>query len=192
MTTRRKPMDWLVINPSRGGSFDCLRCGESYLPTYPIPVDVMSAISKALEKTHRRCTERLAGKLCEFCLKAGHDWETCPRADVTTLDAWLAGPDTGISSRAIVHALTGRGHTDTFGWRPPSDPSDFGRCHRLLTRFPELRARLGDLAAKLPDWAPFVREWDRMTALYERERPTGNAPELYALMRGLEKEGRGA
>ena len=191
----RKTIDWLVINANRGGSLDCLRCGASYLPTYPAPVDVIVAISKALEKTHRTCMANAEGERCPFCLKLGHDHKTCPDADVKTIDAWLRGPDTGIASRAIVDAIVGHGAVYDAPARemrrdPPSDPADFGRCHRLLTRFPELRPRLGEVAENHPAWAPFVREWDRMTALYEREEPTGSAPELFALMQALAKEGR--
>jgi len=185
----RRSVDWLVVNANRGGSFDCLRCGASYMPTYPAPVDVMVAISKSLEKTHRTCKANPEGDRCPFCLKLGHNFEACPNAKVRTIDDWFRGPDTGTSSQTIACTLTGRGTNGGYS-DPPADPSDFGRCHRLLTRFPELRPRLGEVAARYPAWAPFVREWDRMTALYERERPTGKAPELFALMQALTQEGR--
>lgn len=37
-------------------------------------------------------------------------------------------------------------------------------------------------------WAPYVREWDRLSVLYEEELPGGNGPKLWTLMQALQKE----
>src|SRR6516164_3966881 len=52
---------------------------------------------------------------------------------------WLEGVDTGISSETIWRTLTGETPSDT---DVPCDPSDFGRCYRLLKIMPEWRPRL--------------------------------------------------
>lgn len=94
--------------------------------------------------------------------------------------------DTGISSETIWHVMTGfpvRRH----GY--PLDPSDFGRCYRLLQRFPFWRVRLPEVAARFPrEWTLLVRHWDELTELYEEEvrRPDGIAPLLYRRMKKLE------
>ncbi len=108
---------------------------------------------------------------------------------------WLRSGDTGTSSMTIYAALTGEWRTldrGMDGADTPKDPDDFGRCYRLLKRFPEWRARLGEVAEKFPAWGPLVREWDQMTKLYERDAPehTGSSPELYELMTKLVDEGR--
>ena len=106
---------------------------------------------------------------------------------------WLLSGDTGTSSKTIFSVMTGMTGRELFDRDIPDipyDPSDFGRCHRLLKRFPEYRARLPEVAAKYPEWEPFVREWDRMTALYVRDEPTGKNDELYDLMQKLVDEAR--
>jgi len=106
---------------------------------------------------------------------------------------WLFGPDTGISSKTIMSVLsTGAARIGAevslgrWGADVPHDPSDFGRCYRLLQTFPQWRDRLNEVAAKFPKWEPMVREWDRMTSLWEEEAPTGKCPKLYDLMQKLQ------
>ena len=96
---------------------------------------------------------------------------------------WLAGGDTGTSSMTIWSVMTGYPieRTPSVPW----DPSDFGRCHRLLAKFPGWRARMGEVATKHPAWAGLVAAWDELTALYIEEFPTGRAPKLYARMKEL-------
>ena len=50
----------------------------------------------------------------------------------------------------------------------PSDPDDFGRCYRLLAKFPEWRQRMPEVAAQYPKWGPMVAAWDELTELYEQ------------------------
>jgi hypothetical protein len=105
------------------------------------------------------------------------------------LRAWLAGCDTGISSRTIVMAICGRHVCEERTPHPPLDPSDFGRCYRLLQAVPELRPQFGKVAEVFPVWAPLVREWGALEALYLEESPRKTAPKLYARMQELLKEG---
>ena len=95
--------------------------------------------------------------------------------------AWLDGGDTGISSKTIWRVMMGRGpSSDWWGDGPPLDPSDFGRCYRLLKVMPSWRPRLPEVSAKFPKWTRLVETWDELTALYEEEFPKKNAPKLYA------------
>ena len=100
---------------------------------------------------------------------------------------WLMAGDTGISSKAILAVMEG---TRPPSWPgTPSDPSDFGRCHRLLEHFPHYRVRLHEVVTAHPEWTGLVREWDSLTALYLEEIPSGTAPRLYARMQELNDEG---
>lgn len=103
--------------------------------------------------------------------------------------AWLKGTDTGTSSRTIFSVLSEYGQLACVGWSslgaPPCDPDDFGRCHRLLERFPSWRPRIGEVAAKYPRWALLVENWTELEQLYREELPTKMAPKLYALMQEL-------
>jgi len=103
---------------------------------------------------------------------------------VTTTE-WLMGGDTGISSMAIFAVMTGTRYHPPGGTPIPYDPDDFGRCHRLLERFPAWRLRLGEVPAVYPAWTPFVPAWDELTALYVEELPSGRCPKLYARLSEL-------
>lgn len=97
-------------------------------------------------------------------------------------DAWIANGDTGVSSETIWSVLTGHPVRST---GVPFDPSDFGRCYRLLKVMPSWRGRLSEVVAKHPRWSTLVAHWDELTALYEEESPSGTAPKLYARMVAL-------
>lgn len=102
---------------------------------------------------------------------------------------WMLSGDTGISSKCIYAVMTGSKCRDS---SPPSDPSDFGRCFRLLQHFPEWRPRMGEVAAKFPEWTALVRQWSELADLYklESKNPSGKAPQLYDRMKVLVDEGR--
>lgn len=99
---------------------------------------------------------------------------------------WSLGTDTGLSSETIVSVMAGiDGRSQLVS--VPYDPSDFGRCFRLLQLFPEWRKRLPEVASKYPAWSKLVENWEKMEAIYQREmqRSDNSAPELYALMKEL-------
>ncbi len=100
--------------------------------------------------------------------------------------AWLTSGDTGISSKTIWSVLMPHKINEWY-WHPdvPQDPSDFGRCYRLLKVMPAWRERLPEVAAVYPEWKPFVDAWDELTELYEKEFPTGVAGKLYERMQKL-------
>lgn len=101
---------------------------------------------------------------------------------------WLASGHRGISSEAIVSHLTGVpiGGSSGFGTYP-YDPSDFNRCHELLTQCPELRLELHRMAELGPVWAALVERWDNLTRLFLAEvaQGTGKAPRTYKVMAEL-------
>lgn len=109
-----------------------------------------------------------------------------------TENEWIIGNDTGISSETIWAVMMGVSNSGTrpFGFDVPHDPSDFGRCYRLLKYIPEWKGRLNEVATCFPKWIPMVREWDKMIAIYERDLESGKSSELFDLMQKLEDEGR--
>ncbi len=133
---------------------------------------------------------RLKNRAKKLALKGGKTMEV--NKDYVK---WLVGSDVGVSSRTIMEVMLGMAdpkHEDA--WRKystPSDPADFGRCHRLLERFPEFKPRLASVVKIFPKWGPLVREWDKLTVIYLKElkNPDGMAPVLYAKMQVLLKEG---
>lgn len=102
--------------------------------------------------------------------------------------AWLTNGDTGTSSLTIWHVMMRRQLSANFWPGVPLDPSDFGRCYRLLKVMPSWRSRLNEVAEEFPKWRPLVDAWDELTALYERDLPTGRCHELYVRMAQLRGE----
>jgi len=81
---------------------------------------------------------------------------------------WLMSGDTGLSSMTIFAVMTARPY---YRACTPFDSSDFGRCYRLLARFPEWRDRLPEVAVAHRNWEGLVREWDELETLYESNSP---------------------
>ena len=166
---------WVVFGGAVGESAHCQRCGEGLRLRLPVKVATWIAVANAFADAHADCVDT-------------------GRIEPETNDpmAWLAGRDTGTSSRTIWYVMMQQ--TRPIGERAdyPWDPADFGRCYRLLKLFPPWRDRLPEVAAAYPTWGPLVREWNRLEALYEEELPTGRAPRLYETMQDLIKEGSAA
>ncbi len=102
---------------------------------------------------------------------------------------WLKSRDTGISSLTIFEVMTGINLRPGILIHPdlPYDPSDFGRCYRLLNKFPEWRVRLPEVAKLYPTWSGLIDNWAELTTLYEEElqNESGRAPKLYARMQEI-------
>jgi hypothetical protein len=109
---------------------------------------------------------------------------------------WLLSSDTGISSKAIFRAMIGFPPQDKC---TPCDPSDFGRCYRLLKMFPEWEARVKELGT-LIDYSPkvngeqrpnlwqiFADNYKKLCEMYEEEcvGDYWKAPKLYKFMKDL-------
>jgi hypothetical protein len=96
-----------------------------------------------------------------------------PNIEQKYLD-WIFGRDTGTSSKTIWAVMTGQKKVveGPFDASVPLDSDDFGRCHRLLLRFPEWRTRLQEVADEYPKWQTLVDEWDNLTAMYEEALET--------------------
>ena len=78
---------------------------------------------------------------------------------------WLAGGDSGASSKAICHHMLGMKSDGSFPW----DPSDLGRCLRLLELFPEWKPRIREMARYSPQWAALVARWDELAEMMADE-----------------------
>lgn len=104
---------------------------------------------------------------------------------------WITDTDTGVSSKVIWATMLGV-PCEPWAGNHPLDPDDLGRCLRLLSLFPEWRARLDEMAAVSPQWAALVREWPALEALWKEEGdgtlrpPRGTAmPRLYERMQEI-------
>ena len=164
MAKRRKRGDWLVAGGAIGEAAHCTRCGEGLRLRMPIRIEVMVGALDGFEKAHLDCVDR--------------GWV---EPEPTTPEEWATSRDVGVSSATVYAVMTGNPALyDRFD--TPKDPSDFGRCYRLLKRFPQWRARLPEVAAAHPAWVPLVESWGELVALFEAEEASGTCPQLYAAL----------
>ena len=95
----------------------------------------------------------------------------------------MASDDCGLSSMTIAWVMAGAACD-----RPstPLDDDDFGRCHRLLERFPQFRGRLDEVADAHPQWRPIVADWAAIQGACE----AGNRKEGWRVLKTAEREAR--
>lgn len=107
--------------------------------------------------------------------------------------AWIVSEDTGLSSETIWATMMGVPHSRPY---EPSDPSDLGRCLRLLRAIPEWRERLSLMSGISIHWDALVQRWDELEASFLREAGSLDpewgcgAPETYNLMKLIENSVR--
>lgn len=106
--------------------------------------------------------------------------------------AWLAGRDTGASSKAICLHMLGHRFGEHADY--PRDPDDLGRCLRLLDLMPEWKLRLSEMAAYGPVWRGLVEKWDHLAAMMADEVGVDwskgqSAPLTYEAIRAIRLEG---
>ncbi|EPS1205519.1 TPA: hypothetical protein ACKP07_004995 [Serratia marcescens] len=108
--------------------------------------------------------------------------------ELKVIAEWFVSRDTGISSEtmAAIHLGAEKGR-----FNPPLDPSDFGRCYRLLEKAPSIRASFSRIGQLCPAFKPLLDNWDELCALFCLESSTGRAPKLYRRMQDLLEESRG-
>jgi hypothetical protein len=92
---------------------------------------------------------------------------------------WLAGDDTGSSSKSIMLWLSSRTTDKTWGADVPRDAYDLGRCVRLLEIMPEWKARMPEMAEAGGLWATFSKHWDAVVAQLMEDCGGGPIPRPY-------------
>lgn len=172
----------------------CRACGASY-ELYPggklREIWEVATLTRGFLKQHAACAPPEGSDLrCALCCGVDHDFEGCNAAHGFTKETWLAGYDTGLSSKTLWCFMTGSGYGRLAGRGlcAPGDPADFGRCYRLLLLAPEWRARMPEMAS-VRGWEKLAPAWEELTALFEEERTRkdGNAPKLYDRIKELSR-----
>lgn len=141
-------------------SMRCLNCGGEQPIAMPVSVRIMTAMCDAFSEEHAGCKPSAVGRA---------------RFEFTTPEEWLRSWDTGASSLAIFHFMRDGERRREI----PRDPSDFGRCYRLLKAFPEWRERMPEMARRIPEWHALAARWNELERLFEEESANGDCPKLY-------------
>lgn len=97
---------------------------------------------------------------------------------------WLLSDDTGASSKAIASHMALGKSDGSFPW----DPSDIGRCFRLLEAVPEWKGRIEEMGVYSKIWALLADQWQEIYNCMESEvgidwRKGRSAPKTYELMK---------
>lgn len=79
---------------------------------------------------------------------------------------WLFSGDTGASSKSLAAEFFGHRYEHCY---PPLDPSDLGRCLRLIKIAPSVRKCVDSLALKDDRWAKAAKVWDSIAEAMEEE-----------------------
>ncbi|WP_175994841.1 hypothetical protein [Burkholderia vietnamiensis] len=95
---------------------------------------------------------------------------------------WLLSGDTGLSSETM--AAIALGATKKAGIAP-YDPSDFGRCYRLVKKVPEIRKAFPRIAKRVKTFSGIINDWDALCEIYERDLPTGRNEDLHRRIKEL-------
>jgi hypothetical protein len=151
-----------------GTELRCLHCGDTY-SVNPGPINQWIAAMRTFDDDHKLCKPSAAGE-------ARMKW--------ATPEEWWRSWDTGESSKTIWRVMMGQRVVPE---AVPHDPSDFGRCHRLLAAFPEWRARLSEMR-KVRGWSALVDAWPKLEALFVEESPSGQCPKLFAAIQTCVRE----
>ncbi|MBN8901376.1 MAG: hypothetical protein J0H57_10120 [Rhodospirillales bacterium] len=163
---------------------NCGECGHEWVLFYtPIAASDVAKFSKS------RCPMCVGKKIFMGRKPVACD-PKCDEGKITrqiVLD-WLAAGDTGISSECLAYEFLGAEKKGAFGIRPPADPSDLGRCLRLIARVPEVRKCVDNLGLKHEGWAKAAAVWDDIASLMEDEVGIDwskglSAPKTFKLMK---------
>lgn len=109
---------------------------------------------------------------------------------VARLTDWLFADDTGVSSKTMAGIAMGVNPAvmRAYGIDAPHDPSDFGRCYRLVLAVPEIIDAFPEIGRRVPKFAGILKNWDELCGLYERDMPTGRSDDLYDRIKELRGE----
>ena len=91
---------------------------------------------------------------------------------IKAIGQWIADQDTGVSSETMVAVSLGAKKSKTSRFDAPHDPSDFGRCYRLVKAVPEVKTQFAQIGKVVPTFKLILENWDDLCALYPALRKT--------------------
>ncbi len=108
-----------------------------------------------------------------------------PQSMESKLIHWFASGDTGVSSETMACVASGVPPSKIKYCDGPHDPSDFGRCYRLVKAVPEIRRHFPTIAKKVPAFREILKNWDDLVSIYERDFASGKSQDLYDRIKEL-------
>jgi hypothetical protein len=137
----------------RNQNLFCTHCGRSQVMTYPIEIDMMTAMMTAFNKIHKNCPPTWKEpEVPELSEQQRANW-------------WITHGHVGMSSKSIWAYFMGQKEPSP---NHPYDPDDFGRCYKLFKAVPEWRERVSELKSLSVEWHRLSLHWDKLTEMYEQ------------------------
>ena len=146
----------------------------------PIPtqIEIVGAFAKALERLGvKTATASEMNAIIQAATLVRNELrrENVGASPAMGLAAWCRSDDTGLSSVYMAWVLNG-GTLPVEPTTPlraderpyPHDPSDLGRCVRMLRAAPALRKNLDRMREASPVWAALISRWAEFEILYDR------------------------
>jgi hypothetical protein len=153
----------------------CTNCGQEQVVPFPIQIPILSAMTKAFEKMHKKCKGIWKQPEPDMTLPLTH-----------RMYWWLDNGERGISSETMFQCLSGKIISNDKGCHP-HDPDDFKRCYMLLKAIPEWKNDLYKLKDLSMEWNNLVDNWDKLTEMLEEQLSSKQDNGMYELMEKLIK-----
>ena len=149
-----------------------------------VPLTLFEKLSKTFGKNAVICPDirNFYGNECGLVIannKTAHD-KWCSEINQylkeqydTEEERWFYGLDTGLSSRCIYNFMSDMGTIRNYAGgthylvHVPQDVGDFGRCVRLLEKFPDWKNCLQQMVKKHSEWKDIVDNWDLLEKKYK-------------------------
>ena len=152
-------------------------------------INLVSAITKELAKQKCFIDVGVLNKIidCANQIIAEIDRKRIYSEGKMSFIAWFGSDDTGASSKWLASVLSGNIPSRV---SYPYDPSDFGRCYRMLNcvdgakELFEIKKDL--ISSKCKVWKSYLENWNELVKLWEQESPNKKCPKLYELMQKLQ------
>lgn len=180
MAPRKRKGDHIVM---RNGHPFCTHCGQTYLVNLPAPIPVVTGAWNGFIKVHANCKKTWTEPVPDLT-------QDIP----TRVLWWYENGERGVSAETLLaNFITVQGNLAAMKikkrprseWGHPHDPSDFGRCHKLLEALPELREHLDQMKDVSRVWSNLVDNWDKLTAMLQEQLTTGKRNGMYEFMKEL-------
>jgi hypothetical protein len=157
-----------------------------------IQMNLVSAILKELDKQGlKECPVSVLNKVIECANQIIAETERKQNmADhLMSYSEWITSDDTGMSSKWLATALFSAPSKNV---SYPYDPSDFGRCYRMLKHVSGAKELFDQKFELLKEaggivWNRYLENWDLLVSLYEQESPKRICNKLYDTMQRLQK-----
>lgn len=160
----RWPLGWVLCGVPRYGRGIPMDALNECMSLFPKDAVIDSGIVH-----HLRQTVNPNSCICVVSKNDGKKWREEIEETLKSFSPeqrWLKGLDVGSSSATIFSVFCDRYWTNEAqkigNGSVPMDSDDFGRCKRLLDKFPEWKSNLKLVALAYPKWTKIVERWDEI------------------------------